>query len=187
MSPSTKTNFFAFAPEIPMRLRRIAPRCFGERTFTTSFVFGSRIFSGRTTHTTRSMRRSVDAWKRISLPRKPVAPVRRTWSFGLRPRARSRARASFCSFSTRALTSFSVRWEASRNLKKTLRSETPMSFFACVSTARLPVAWPRASAIFRPRRFTFRRPSLTVCSLPVHEIARLARNCAVTSIGFLSR
>ena len=62
-----------------------------------------------------------------------------------------------------------------------------MSFFACFSTAWLPVACPSASASLRPRRFTFRRPSLTVSSFPVHEIARLARNCAVTSIGFLSR
>ena len=69
--------------------------------------------------TTRSMRRSVAAWERISLPRKPVAPVRRTCSFGLRPRAFRRARASFCSFSMRALTSFSERCDASRNLKKT--------------------------------------------------------------------
>ena len=41
---------------------------------TTSFVFGSRIFSGRTTETTRSMRRSLAACARNSLPRKPVAP-----------------------------------------------------------------------------------------------------------------
>ena len=106
MSPSTKTNFLAFAPEMWRRRSRTAPRCAGERIFTTSFVFGSRIFSGRTTETIRSMRRSPAACARISLPRKPVAPVRRTCSLGLRPRSRRRARASFWSFSMRALTSF---------------------------------------------------------------------------------
>ena len=187
MSPSTKTNFFAFAPVMWRRLRRMAPRCLGDRTRTTSFVFGSRIFSGRTTETRRSMRRSFAACARSSLPRNPVAPVRSTWSRGLRPRALRRVRASRCSFSMRALTSFSERCEASRNLKKTFRSVTPMRLFAPFSTALLPVAEPSASASLIPRRFTFRRPSLTAFSLPVHWISRLARYCAVTSIGFLSR
>ena len=187
MSPSTKTNFFAFAPVMWRRRRRMTPRCRDERTLTTSFVFGWRIFSGRTTETRRSMRRSFAAWARSSLPRKPVAPVTRTCNRGLRPRARSSARASFWSLSMRALTSFSERCEASRNLKKTSRSATPMRRFAPFSTALLPVAEPSASASLSPRRFTFLRPSLTASSLPVHWITRLARYCAVTSMGFLSR
>ena len=45
-------------PSMCSRLSSSAPRCCGVSTFTTSFVFGSRIVSGRTTATSSSMRRS---------------------------------------------------------------------------------------------------------------------------------
>ena len=51
MSPATKRNFRARAPVMCSRFSSSAPRCCGDSTFTTSFVFGSRIVSGRTTAT----------------------------------------------------------------------------------------------------------------------------------------
>ena len=136
------------------------PRCAGAsgagrragpapRTFTTSFVLWSRIVSGRTTATTSSMRRSSAAWDRISLPRKPVAPVSSTFSRGTAAAGAQDARAaSRCSRSTRAFTSFSERCVNSRNLKEVSRLTTPRIRLA--QTARRRRCPPRRRPA-RPR------------------------------------
>ncbi len=153
----------------------------------TAFVLGSRTVCGRTTETTSAIRRSEAAWARISCPRKPVAPVRRTRSLGLRPRAASAARASSWSRAIRAFTSRSDRCVASRNWKKTSRSTTPIACRAPRSTAFEPVIRPSLPAIRMPSSLIFLIASRTESSLPVTWTSRLARNEAVTSSGFLSR
>ena len=114
-SPSTKRNFRAARPATPIRFSSCAPRSRAETTRTTSFVLRSRIVSGRTTETTSSTCGSLAACARISLPRKPVAPVSSTRSRGRFPRAASFVRASFCRSRTRAFSSFSLRCVGSRN------------------------------------------------------------------------
>ena len=126
MSPSRKRNFLA-----PARRRRGAasgaagPAPSGRQASTTSFVFGSRIVSGRTTATISAILRIV------ARPGSgPPCPGSRWPRSGGRaaprlPRRRRAVRASFCSFSTAARTSLSVRWVVSRKRKAKSRSRTP--------------------------------------------------------------
>lgn len=116
-----------------------------------------------------------------------MAPVRRTLSFGVRPRAASAARASSWSFTIRAFTSRSERRVGSRNWKKNSRSTTPIACRAPRSTVFEPVTLPSRPAMRVPSSLIFFIASRTASSFPVTWMSRLARNWAVTSRGFLSR
>ena len=187
MSPATKRNFFACgARDVqPLQEERAA---LGRR----EDLAGPPSSCGRgwspaaRRRTISSMRRSSAAWERISLPRKPVAPVSSTRSRGRRPRARSRvarlalqpldARLHFLLGQVRELAELEVRRRGSRPPSPSWPG------------ARRRVAHGRAPPS-RRRTFTERvqaaQRASTRRSRPVSWRTRLPRNWAITSTGWL--